>query len=446
MRIILLINILICSLWSIGQNPQRLSLKGAQRLAITQNTDIQNARLEMRIAQRKVWESIAIGLPQVSASFSHNKFLELPVTLVHTNVFNPYAPEDEFTEMRFGTKHNSKVEFKATQLLFSGEYIVGLRASSIYKRLSRQQLVKKKEDIIELVSGTYLLILVAQERADNLEKNIQNTSDLLKETRAMFQSGFVESTDVSQLEINLSRLKNALTTAKRQLLLSHNLLKVQLNIPLEQELQLTDQLDKLINNSPSENLEQQHTNTESLVDYKIVDTNVKLQKLNMERELCTFLPQISFFFSYQKNLQRDKFLLFKDEKWYPTKLLGLNINIPLFSSGQRLAKVAQQKIKLDQLKNTRDNIRQQLDLNISEKRYQYLNTKEQMDIELKNKELSENIYKNTKIKYKNGVVSSFELSQAQLQWLSTQDTYYQSVFSFIDAKYKLKKALGILKL
>jgi outer membrane protein TolC len=60
-------------------------------------------------------------------------------------------------------------------------------------------------------------------------------------------------------------------------------------------------------------------------------------------------------------------------------------------------------------------------------------------------ELSKRVYDKTVIKYKEGVSSSFELTQNQNQFLTSESNYYNSVLSLLNAKAKLDRLLSVSK-
>ncbi len=419
------------------------SLEDAQTYALQNNQQVQNARLDILIAKKKIWETTAIGLPHADASVGHNYNIDLPVTLIPAKIFNPNAPDGEYTEMRFGTEHNTKFNFQATQIIFSGEYIVGLQASRIYKQLSENQLEKSEQEIKEMIANTYELVLIAQERQKIIEKNIENTTTIFDDTKAMFESGFAEATDVSQLQINLSTLKNLNKSAKRQIKVLKEMLKFQMNIGLDTPIELTDQLESLINTLNITEIIETPFDKENHVDYKIVNTQENLQKLNVKREKSTFLPTISAFYNHQESLMSNDFEVFNGGTWYPANIVGLNIKIPVFSSGQRISKVSQANIELDKVRNSKQQLSDNLNVQILSAKAAFQNAFDKYNVEKENKALTKTIFDNYQIKYKNGLVSSLELTQSQLQYLKTEDAYFQSIFNLLDAKNKLDKALGL---
>ena len=84
-------------------------------------------------------------------------------------MFNPNASDDEFAELQFGTSHNATSTLSGSQLIFDGSYIVGLRASSIFKQLSIKSLELTKQQVQDSIAAMYYNVLVAQDRNEFLK-------------------------------------------------------------------------------------------------------------------------------------------------------------------------------------------------------------------------------------------------------------------------------------
>lgn len=444
-KIITILGISISLLsFSQQESSRSFSLFEAQEYAVNNNLDILNARLDIDIAKKKIWETTAIGLPQATTSLGHNYMLDIPVTLVPAKMFDPNAGDDDLAPLKFGTDHNTKFDIQVNQIIFSGEYIVGLQASKIYKQLSENQLEKSIQNTKELIANTYELSLIASERIIIIQKNLKNTQGIFKDTKALFESGFSESTDVDQIQISISTLSNALSSAKRQINLVHNLLKFQMNIPLEETIILTDNLETLLNKVNYTDLISRNMDQSKHIDFKTILTQVHLQKLNLRREKSTFLPTISAFYNHQQNMMGNEFKVLNGGEWFPTNIVGLNIQMPIFTSGQRISKVSQARIEFDKANNNKEMVSKNLDIQLLKARSEFEDANDKFKVEKENKALAERIFNNYKIKYKSGLASSLELTQSQLQLLGTEDAYFQAIFSLLENKTKLEKALGEL--
>jgi len=436
-----------------------LDLKQAQSMALSNNQNVKNAQIDLKIAKKKIWETTASGLPQVSGQISYNDMLEIPTTLIpdfispavygvllQEGLISPSqmpSGESQYFAAKFGTQHNASYKIQASQLIFNGAYIVGLQASKIYYQLSDQSYVKKNQDAIDNVTSSYYLVLVAHESIRILDSSYQTIEKSASDIEQIANTGLADETDAEQLKVTAMNIKNTLQRMKRQAEVSERLLKFQMGIDLDKPIKLTDNLDNLLGQINFASVLADTFNLEQNINYKLIETQEKLTKLNFQREKSSFLPSIVGFFSYQKSAMRSEFDIFDSNKpWYPTKVVGLTIDIPIFSSGQRLMKAQEAKLELEKMKNTKEQAAEGLKMEYSNARNAYLNSYESY---LQNKEsyaLASKIYDRWQIKFKEGVASSMELTTQQGQYLTAQANYYNSIFELLSAKVKLERMLN----
>ncbi|MCK4701391.1 MAG: TolC family protein, partial [Bacteroidales bacterium] len=303
-----------CNLFSLAEGDEKrtFSLEEAQNFAIENNLNIKNAEADVKIARKKIWETTAIGLPQVNGSVNYTDNLSLATVLI-PNFFE--GKPDEMIEVQFGTQHNASASITANQLVFSGPYIVGLMAAKVYKQISLQNLEKTEIDIKELVTRNYYLVLLTEETKRTLVKNWQNTEKTYLETRAMFEQGFVEETDVDQLKVTLTTLNNSINSIERQEKLSRNMLKFQMGLDLEVSLSLSDSLYGILGEINLQPLAVNNFNIDNNINYNIIETQVELASLDLKRQKTEYLPNLSVMYMNNWNAMRDKFGFFDtDEK------------------------------------------------------------------------------------------------------------------------------------
>ncbi|NQU81556.1 MAG: TolC family protein, partial [Bacteroidetes bacterium] len=330
-----------CNLFSKAEGDEKrtFSLEEAQNFAIENNLNIKNAAADVIIARKRIWETTAIGLPQVSGSVNYTDNLSLATILI-PDFFggNP----DEMIEVQFGTQHNASASLTANQLVFSGPYIVGLMAAKVYKQISLQNLEKTEIDIKEMVTRNYYLVLLTEETKRTLVKNYQNTEKTYLETRAMFEQGFVEETDVDQLKVTLTTLNNSINSMERQAKLSRNMLKFQMGLDLEIPVSLSDSLYGILGEINLQLLAVNNFNINNNIEYNIIETQVELASLDLKRQKTEYLPNLSVMYMNNWNAMREQFNFIKtNEKWYRSEMLGFTLNVPVFSSGSKRSKISQ---------------------------------------------------------------------------------------------------------
>lgn len=435
-----------------NKGPLRLSLKQAQEYALQNNKSILNANLDVEAAKKKVWETTTMGLPQVNGKVSASYILTMPgfyeqfitpsVAEAYNKIPADSRPSDSakwvneqvkkaLDDMRF----SGTFDLTISQLIFSGSYLVGLQASKVYKSLSELNRVKSTQDVLESVSNSYFMVLVARENSFILDSTKQNLEKTLKEISQMNKQGFVEETDVDQINITLTNIKSSLDMIRRQTDLSEKLLKIQLGIELDQPVVLTDSLPDLINAITYDQLLAADLVLDDNVSYQMLEAQVKSSELILKLRKSECLPDIAAFYQHEELLNK------KSISFTPPDMVGLSVNIPIFSSGGRWSKIKQAKMDLQKSINTRDQTADLIRLQYYQSKSNLVAAKEKFESDKSNLNLSKKIYDRALIKYQNGIISSTDLAQLQNQYLTAQATYYQSIQNLISEKNKLEKLL-----
>lgn len=425
---------------------RKISLKEAKDMALQYNTNVKNAKLDVRIAKKKIWETTAIGLPQISAKIEYQDIPNIPTTLIPSKIFDPNAAEGEFSELKFGTQHNANLSFTVDQMIFNGSYIVGLQASKIYLKLSQDLLKKSEEDIKEVVTNTYYLILLAEETEKILDQSIVNIEKTLFETSELYKSGFLEETDVDQIKLSITDLKNSLSSIKRQKNISYRLFKFQIGIDLDEKIMLSENLNLILKNVNYKKLLSKEFNVANYIDFIMLNTEEVSKKLLLKNEKAAFLPKVSAFFLQKSSAMRDEFNFFKktNDKWFSSTIIGLNIDIPIFDSGMKLARIGQAKLELRKVQNSKKYAKKGLKVEWERSRSAFIDELNKLKNTKESVSLAQRIFDKNKQKYKQGTVSSMDLIQAHNQYLKSQSNYIQNIISMLNAKTKIDKYLNKL--
>ncbi len=416
------------------------TLQEAVDFALQNTSAIKNAELAIDAAKHKKWETTTIGLPQISASVDYQNFLEQPVSLIPAKLFEPMAPDDAFAEISFGTKQNMNASATLSQLLFDGSYLVGLQSAKVYLKISELAKVKTKQAIKEAVIDAYGNVLLAKEGVLIIENNLKLLDKTIHDTNEIYKNGFAEEQDVEQLQITRENLNNQLNKTKRLLVVGKNMLKIVMGIDIDKPITLTDDLEKL--STIDLGLSTTDFNVENHIDYQISKNSVRAKELFVKLEKSKYLPQLVAFLNYGTKANSEQFnFLNSEQRWFASSLFGVSLNVPIFSSFKRNARVQQAKIALKQENNNLSQEAQKLKLAVENAKANYQYAMDNFNTSKKNLALAKRIEKKEQIKFFEGVSTSFNLTQAQNQLYSTQQDYLQAIVQIISTKAKLETAL-----
>ncbi len=438
-----------------------VSLKESQDYALINSPLTKNAQLDLESAKKKIWETTAIGLPQVSAKLNATYMLTVPAsiksfsglsgigtfmygvdqTLGHLttnqgwgNMENPGVPETvKESDMKWG----STLDITATQLIFSGSYIVGLQTAKTFKSLSELALTKSEKDLKQSVSSAYYLVLVAEENRNVLDSTYFNTEKLKYKMEQMYAQGFIEETDVDQMKLTLSNLNDSRMMIARQVEIAYNLLKFQMGLDLSSKIELTDKIENFVNENNLQEITIKPFEGSSTPEIQLLESQEKLSLLNVKYNQSTYLPDIAAFYAHNENFNSHSL------SFTAPDMIGLSVNIPIFSSGMKHAKVQQARIALDKTRITKEQASQGLILDHEKSKSELMTALDKFKTSKENMRLSDKIQKRTIIKYKEGLSSSTEITQASNQYLQSMSNYFTSMMELLNAKAKMEKLLNL---
>ncbi len=431
------------------KEPIRLSVEEAQSYALQNNRAMKNARIDLLSADKRIWETISMGLPQLGLSANYQHQFVVPEVsfgsyldpsllpngyITNTDIMNAYVASPT---VPLGVKDNTTFDFTLSQLIYSGEYIVGLQATKVFKEISVNSLAKTESVTKENIAGTYFLYLVLGESQRVLSASLASVEKTYDEVVKLNQQGFNEETDVDQIKINLSNLQRLLASVVAQRDVSIKLLKYQMGMDLDQNLVLTDSLSPLIQEGNMQYLSPPSFDFEKSIDYKIVRNLESSSALNLKREKSRYHPTISAFYRRHEQTNQPSF------NFQVKDLVGVGLNIPIFTSGMRSSKVSQAKFDLEKAQINTENASEGLILEFETALTTYQTAFSNFVTNSESIVLTRKVYEKTLIKYQEGISTSFDLSQNQTQFLNSESAYYNSILTLLNAKAKLDRILTV---
>lgn len=442
-KVFILLGFVLISSVGIAQQNQtyKFTLEQAIDFALDSNYTAINARRDIAIAIKKKWETTAAGLPQLDANISYQNNLKQPTTLLPGEIAG--GDPGTFVPVVFGTKENASVGATLTQLIFDGSYLVGLQAAKTFLDYSQNAEEKTQLEVRQGVINAYGSVLLSKELVEIFELNKTNLEKNLAETKAFYENGFTEEESVEQLEITLINLETQIRNSKRTLVIAQQMFNVALGIDVESNVELLDNLDSLTQQNISLSFLEENLNIENNVDYKIASNFTDQRVLELKLEKSYSIPNLAAFVNYGTQANSESFTFFSnDQKWYQSSLLGVSMNIPIVSSGMRSARTQQARIALEQaetnLIETYQNIL--LELNTAKNNYRF--SIEVYNDSKKNLDLSERVERKNQIKFLEGLATSFDLRNAQIQLYNAQQIYFESMLRVITTKADLETVLN----
>lgn len=426
-----------------------LSLKEAMEIAVKSNYELKKAAIDVKISNETVKQTIAIGLPQVTASGNYQSFVTIPGQWIKNFAPSPGAPDYIF--LQFQQKYVSSGSLGVNQLLFDGSYLVGLKATQEFLNMSKYLEAKTKYDVQVNVCKTYLMTASTQMNLDLIRSNIKAVEKTLNDVKALNKEGFTEDLDVKRLQLSLNNLKvqeKKIDNAIESLL---NFLKVQMGMDVNERIVLSDDIEK-INSFLNINIENElsFNSIQSRPEMNILKQSIRLGELDKKRYQMGFLPRLVGFYQHQENTQRSDFNFFKDQNsltinnsWVPSDVVGLQIQWTLFDGLNTASKIREVQYKTDKARTDLNAFSNAALAEASNAQKSYLNQLDQAASQKQNMDLAQEIYKMANMKFTEGVGSSLEIVQSETELKNAQVNYLNALYDLVIAKIEYQKSLGL---
>lgn len=435
------------------------SAKDAVDYALKNAVQVKNALLDIEQQRQTNKEITAAAFPQITGSGSVNYNPNVSVqtfpnfiaqgtygVLVENNVKKgngePIVSPSDFGVINaaFGSKYAVSAGIDLNQILFDGQVFVGLQARKTTIKNAELAADVTKEQIKTNVYKIYYQLVVGKRQIGTIDANIGNYEKLLNDTREIYKNGFAEKLDVDKVQVQLNNLQTQKLKAENQIDAGVAGLKFLMNMPQKDSLILTDTLS---DEELKSNILEEDFRYEDRKEYQQLETLVKLNQYNVKRYQLSKIPTLTLAGNYSKSAQRQQFDFFKGP-YFTSSFIALRLNVPIFDGGARNARIASARLDVLKTNNNLEQLKASIENGVKQSRINMKSAVLTMDSQKKNIELAQQVYNSTKLKYEQGLGSNQEISQAQADLVTAQNSYYSSLYDAIIAKIDYLTAAGKL--
>jgi outer membrane protein len=432
-----------------------LTVKEAVELAFKNVIELKNAHLDYRIQQAKNKEILGQALPQVSGNISANHYLQLPKILFPQSEESIYevlrrenllpssaqAPPPTLAQFSFQQPWNFNMGATVSQLLFQPDVFVGLQARQSALDYNQALIEQTKEKIKDSAYKRYYAILIAEKQLHFLNESVKRLEKLYHDDSIMFKNGFAEKLDLDKVQVQLNNLKTTQSVVESAVTLSYAAIKFSTGISQKDTVVLKEDLT---NESIKEGVLDEGFKYEDRSEIRTLSILRDLQKLDVKRNKLAGLPTVALAGNYTVDGMGQKFFTNKNTIWLRSSYIGVNVNVPIFSGFQKKYKVQEAQLSLEKVNNNIDNVKQAIDFEQVATRESLKNSLFNLDLQERNLQLAERVYNATKLKFEQGIGSSFEVLQSDTDYQTAQSNYFNALYNATIARISYLYSLGKL--
>lgn len=440
-----------------AQTRHELTVQQAVDIAFKNVIEIKNAQLDYKIQESVNKETFGRALPQVSANLGTQYYLQLPKILfpnaADAGIYNVLVKENLLpagtvipspTMMAISFQQPWNLNFGGTvqQLLFQPDVFVGLQARKTALDLSASVIEQTKEKIKDSAYRRYYAILIAEKQLGFLNESIKRLEKLYHDDSIMFINGFAERLDLQRVQVQLNNLRTTSNVVGSGVELSYAALKFSLGLSQKDTVVLREELSSAI---LKENILDENFRYEDRAEIRTLDFNRQLLELNVKRFKLQYLPTVALAGNYSIIGQGPKFFTNPNTTWFRSSYIGVNVSVPIYDGNQRKSRVDQAQYNVEKVENTITNVKQAIDFEQTATKESLKNALLNLDIQERNVELAQKVYNTTKLKFEQGLGSSFEVLQSDQDFQTAQSNYFNALYNATIAKIGYQYSLGRLK-
>ncbi|HVI45317.1 MAG TPA: TolC family protein, partial [Chitinophaga sp.] len=340
------------------------------------------------------------------------------------------------------TRFSSNISGQVNQTVFKSDYFLGLKAARVYEGLATKTYTRTEIDTRVAITKAYYAVLTNQENIRLGKSNQEQLKKTLSDTKARYDAGVAERVDVDRITVSYNNIITQLENQVRLLVYSIQLLKFQMGMPQESNLELTEtvnDLDPAVFVSDTVNYR-----VEDRIEYNIQQTQIALNELNLKSKKMAYLPSLSAFVNYGFNYFSTDFGdLYK--KGYDASVLGLTLAWPIFTGTERLHQIRENRITLQKSVNDLAYLSQQIRQEVQDASTSYQNNKALLVTQKTNMGLTQGIYDRIVLKFEQGVATSLDVISAESDLTKARTDYVTAMLNTLVSKTELDKAMGKIK-
>ena len=452
------------------ENQMVFGIEEAVRTALGASPDVVAARLGLAEAEELVSEAWSSVYPTVDLNASYSRNISAPVNFLPAAIFDPTAGPDDYIPVRFGADNQWASTISVEQPLLRPSVFVGVGAASRFEDLQEEAVRGQSHAVATRVRLLYYQLLLSREQLRLTENSVRRVRESLRETRARNETGLASDYDLLRLEVELANLEPNLRRAENSVREIRRQLAIELDVPEQDEITVRGalaemDLDNLEDNDPDnrEILEFMGFQGGDLEvpeyalrmagelrsDLRQLELNRDLRQAEVRLEQASYLPEVTLFGNYIINAQDNgspNFFARGDGQRAYTRIVGVRVSLPVFQGFKRVARIDQKRAALRsaevQSQRGRDMARAQVK-SLLEFSGEALSRARAQRLAV---EQATRGFEIASAQYREGLVSQFELTDAEVALRQSEFNYAQAVFDYLVARAQLDEATGLVPL
>jgi len=407
---------------------EKATLENVVQYSLKNYPLIQQSQIDEQTTGYAIKSKLADWYPQINLSLNYQRNVQLQTLVTGLGTF------------KSGTVNTSSPQIYATQNIFNRDVLLAAKTASDVRVNAQQTTISKKIDITVSVTKAFYDVLATMQQIKVGQGDVNRLKLSLKTAFDQYQGGIVDKTDYKRAAISLNNTQATLKSNQELLKYKLEYLKTLMGYPIHGDLKIVyDTLQ--MENEISIDTTALDVDYNNRIEYKLFQTQHKLQEANVKYNQWSYLPTVSayaYYINYFYNNNFDE--LYKQN--FPNSYIGATLTWPIFQGGKRSANIKQQKWVLKRLDLDIVNLKNTMNSQYTQALSAYKANLVTYQALKQNVETAKEVYDVIQLQYKSGVKTYLEVITAETDLRNAQINYFNSLYSVLASKIDLQKALG----
>lgn len=420
-------------------SPAPISLRQAIAVALEKNPLRKAALADQRAAAADVREARSALLPRLTFSESATRSND-PVFAFGTKLRHGRFTAQDFALNALNSPTpigNFATRFSGQWNLFHAPDWLNVQRAKKMQAVAAEQLTRTDQQTLLRVVNAYYGLLLAFRQQQLAEQQVETSKSILHFSRARYDTGMVVEADYLAAQVSEAARHQELIRARNAVLLARAELNTAMGVPPD------------LPYEPAEALEERGLELLPLAEAekKALDTRPELKQLALQQDSAEigtrmakseFLPRVSAFAGWEQDNPR--FLGGGSNNW----TAGVDVQIDLFTGGQKTAQVQRARAMQDKLTALRQAAMDNVRLEVRKAWYDADASRQQLAVARAAIEQSEENLRILQTRYESGLNTITDLLRVEESTRRTRTDYWQAVYGSQASVANLEFAMGSL--
>ena len=412
-----------------------LTLDDALKIALSENTSVKVADLEVKRSKYAKRGTYAALFPQVSGSGSFQRTIKKQVMYMG---FGGAATEGG---IEIGRSNTWSAGINASMPVVNAQLWQNLALSGDQVELAVEQARESRLGTVTAVKQAYYAVLLAKETFEVYKVVYENAIENYQQTERKYNAQKAPELDLTRAKSSVAAAIPNVYNAESSILLALWQLKAVMGIDLDRDIDVAGSLEDYADVMFRDIREGEDASLDRNSALRQLDIQAEQLAKTVRSQQFAYLPTLNLNFAYSFNAMSDDFR-FNQYRWTPYSYVGISLSIPIFSGGQRFYAIKQTRVQASEMALQRENTERQLRIGIRQSIQTMETAMKTYESARDAVESAEKAYDIAAKSYQVGRSTLTDLNNTELTLTQTRLQAAQAVYNFVVAKATLEQTLG----